>query len=583
MTRLESISIDAGDIESDDEHEEQPTRSRIIECIKASPNLTIRPADLSQQLGFSINDASAELCGLLQIVGQGSSFYFEKVEIGRDGNGNGNGNGNGETRSVNSMVFQFPSDFERKVLRAQTKDTFRVWVKVAIKALKVVTAFGLVVSIVIISIAMIVALIAALVTLSRGGGDSRVMRNNVSRKLRSLVFTIRQLLFCFAMLGPPGGDNDSDHQNHFFREAAYDAWLVMSVCCGNPNNIFFWWRAGSLRQRVQRRGWSNATRNTFANSDTSELESFGLLSRNNSQSDSDGGQRRQFPQRSLISSLVEFLFGPTTPSGTSNADKWRLRSAVILSKTNNEGGSLRPISLEELAPFVDTPPSSLNDKFQVVAEGLSIVSYFNGVPCSKPAIDGNATTRQNTENESKALFDFPELISESRQVWYDDPQMWDRTMEETKGDLIDFFYVKDTPTVRGSEPTSAIRRTGSKTSRALPKYLYEQGKTFSSLSRNQFFCCLLLTTLNFFGVIWFSRSLESGGILQENLGPIGDILKVGLVPVLWFYARLFVLIPTGRIAYVLIYNELCKRRNVTRKNLASELQLRDEDERSELN
>eukprot|EP00536_Pseudo-nitzschia_multiseries_P010258 jgi/Psemu1/202726/e_gw1.306.55.1 len=571
--RRQSLSIDASDIERDGEHEE-PTRSQIIECIKASPNLTIRPSDLSQQLGFSINDASSELCGLLQIVGQGSSFYFEKVEIGTDGDGG--------KRSVQSMVFKFPSDFERKVLNAQRNDAFRAWVKVAIKALKVITAFGLVISIVIISIAMIAALVAALVTLSRGGGDSRAMRNNVSRKLRSLIFTVRQLLFCFAMFGPTGGDDDTG-QSNFFREAAYDTWLVLSLCCGNPGNIFFWWRAGSLRQRFQRRGWSGASRNTFANTNASELESFGLLTRNNSQLDTaasrtNAAQRQQLPQRSLISSLVEFLFGPTTPSGTSNADKWRLRSAVIISKTNNDGGSLRPVSLQELAPYVDSPPSSLDDTFHVIAEGLSIVSYFNGVPCSIIDTDDHNTAQ---ENASKALFDFPELISESHRVYYDDPQMWDRAIEETKGDLGRFFYLNEVPSAHGSGSTSARRQTSSKMPRTLPTYLYEQHKTFSSLSRNQFVCCFLITTLNCLGVIWFSRSLELGGILQQNLGAVGDFLKAGLVPILWFYARLFVMIPASRVVYLLAYNELCKRRNLKRKCLASVL-LREEDECSEL-
>jgi len=550
------------DVENEDEREE-PNQMQIVNFIKTCPNLTVRPANLSQQFGFSINDASAELCGLLQVVGQGSSFHFEDVNI--------IGDGNGGSRALKSMVFKFPVEFDRKVLSAQRHDALQAWVMICIKAIKVVTAFGLIISILLVSIAILTALLAAFVTFSRGGGESRVIRTNVSRKLKNLLTTIRQILFCYAMFGPTSSENDTD-QNHFFREAAHDTLLVMNICYTNPRSIFFWWRAFRIRHRWRRRGWNHVPCGNFVNNSESDAEDISLISENGKIPALANICRRQSQQRSLISSLVIFLFGPTTPTGMSNADKWRLRSAVIINKISDNGGNLRPISLQELAPFADSPPSSLHDTFQVIAEGLSIVAHFNGVPYSKFIAESGPTIQDQEQGRSNALFGFPELISESYLgVRHDDPQMWGQNIENKNQGWNIFFYRSDIPLTNGSASTATIRQTCSKKTNTLPTYLYEQPKSFSSLSRNHFFFCLLVIMLNYFGVIWFSYSLESGEILEQYLGSFGNFLKVGLIPVLWFYARLFVAIPTGRLIYVIMHNELSKRRNQKRKYIASQI------------
>ena len=66
--------------------------------------MTIRPGRLSQELGLSINDASAELCGLLKAVGPGSTFKFEEID------------------GIQTMVFTFPPDFEKLALANERKE-----------------------------------------------------------------------------------------------------------------------------------------------------------------------------------------------------------------------------------------------------------------------------------------------------------------------------------------------------------------------------------------------------------------------------------------------------------------------------
>ncbi len=548
-----SLSIVGNEHDDTEDEQEELGRTQIVDFIKTRPDFTVRPADLSQEFGFSINDASAELCGLLQVVGQGASFHFEDVKTTGDG------------RVVKAMVFQFPADFDRRVQNADKQDALKAWIKICVKAIKVVTAFGLIVSILIVSVAIVVALVAALIALSKGGGDSRVIRSNVSRKLRSLINTIRQLLFCYAMFGS-SLDNESG-QNGFFREATYDILLVMNICFSRPGSIFFWWRAGRIRQRWGRRVTNRGSIGIFRNRNHSDDEDVHLISGG---SDSSNTQSQQ---RSLISSLVVFLFGPPSSTGISNADKWRLRSTVIINKTSGNGGNLQPIPLQELAPYVDSPPSSLENSFKVIAEGLSIVAHFNGVPSSKSIVENDATAQDQEQSGPNALFEFPELISEGNLgVRYDDNRMWGTDSDEGKQGWDDFFY-KSNSTSRNVLGSNLSRNHCSSSNRTvtIPEYLCEQPKAFSALSRNQFFSCLLLVVLNCVGVIWFSRSLEPGGILEQNLGALGGLLKTGLVPVLWFYARLFILIPTGRLLLVIVHNERCKQRNQKRKFLASQL------------
>jgi hypothetical protein len=558
-----SLAIETADDENDDrddEHDPTPLRTQILALVKESPQYTIRPTTLSQKLGISLNDANAELCGLLQVVGEGSSFRFEKLP-------------NSQTQA---MVFVFPPDFEKRAYREQRKDdwisTFRACGIVTIKALKVLTAFGLILSILIVSIAGLLALLAALVALSRDR-NSRGRQTQLVHQMHNLFITVRQLLWCYAMFGPVGGDsndNNNHHQDPFFREAAYDTWLVLSLCCGNPGSIFFWWRASHLRQRRQRyaRGWGTGYGRGDMAGATSELEGVSLIRRNRWT-----GEEEQLPvpsraateeHRGLLSSLVEFLFGTTLSPGPSEADRWRLRGAVIVEKasSNTNNRTTTAISLQELAPYADSPPKSLEDDFQVTREGLAVVAHFNGVPSSADSPGTNVVP-------SKALFDFPELIAEgSASVRYDDPRIWEQghVMPETHRSWENFFYSDESNT---STTTSSSHR---KTS--VPRFLYERPQPFSLLTRDQFLHCLLMAVLNFIGVVWFGQSVELGGILHDYLNPgVGNALRSILIPILWFYARLFLAIPLSRLVYLWIWNEQCHRRNQRRSEIAKALEV----------
>ncbi|KAG7364784.1 hypothetical protein IV203_037986 [Nitzschia inconspicua] len=539
------LAIDTAENETNnDESDTTPLRTKVLSLVKEAPNYTVRPSTLSKSLGISLNDANAELCGLLQAVGEGSSFHFETID------------------NVKVMVFKFPPDFERRALREQRIDDWRSTLKalsiVTIKALKVLTAFGLILSTIIVSIAGMLALIAAFVALSRdAGGHSRGTRTQLTRQMHNLFLTVRQLLWCYAMFGPMGEGNEDP----FFREAAYDTWLVLSLCCGNPGNIFFWWRASHLRQRRQRysRGWgSGHSRDNLY--DSGELEGVSLIRRNRST-----GEEERLPvpsstedHRGLLSSLVEFLFGPTMSLEPSEADRWRLRGAVILEKATNETRNTTSVSLQELMPYSDSPPSSLNDDFTVIREGLSVVAHFNGVPASTDSPQKQAAT-------SQARFDFPELLAEgSGNVRYDDPRTWEQgqSMPEKRNRWDNFFY--------SNEATST--NTVSRPATTIPIFLFERPVPFSLLTRNQFLHCLLIAILNFIGVIWFAQSVQLGGILHDYLNvSVGNALRSGIIPVLWFYARLFLLIPLLRLFYLLIRNEQCYNRNKRRSDLAGAL------------
>jgi hypothetical protein len=556
-----SLSIDRNvDTEEDNVIEDDfpgSLRKQILELVKAAPNHTIRPSTLTQSLGLSINEANAELCGLLQAVGEGSSFYFETLG------------------STKSMVFVFPPDFERKALREQLKTdwtfTLSAIGEVLYKAIKVLTAFGLILSIVIVSIAGLFALLAAFVALSRaGGGDSHRTRTHLTRQMHNLFLTVRQLLWCYAMFGPVG---DSE-QDPFFREAAYDTWLVLSLCCGNPGSIFFWWRASHLRQRRQRqryaRGWGGTRGPNGYDNVGSDLEGVSLVRRNHWT-----GEEERIPipsasgeHRGLLSSLVEFLFGPTLPPRPSEADKWRLRSAVIVEKASNSRRNTRSISLQELAPYADSPPSSLEESFQVIREGLAVVAYFNGVPSHTSSTDNKQSTHVDTEGDSTALFDFPELIAEGHDKGrYDDPNFWEQAhnVSEDNHRWKGFFYCDE-----ASEGSSTSSQAASRS--AIPKFLYESPTSFTTLSRNHFTHCTMIALLNFIGVLWFAQSVEPGGILYDYLNvTFGNFLRHGLIPVLWFYARVYLLTPFGRMVYLLIWNELCQQRNQKRSHLAMQL------------
>jgi hypothetical protein len=522
-----SLSIDPDDEDGAFTDDGPPLQTRILSIVKSCPNLTIRPARLSQELGISVNDASAELCGLLAAVGEGSTFHFEDVQ------------------GVKAMVFTYPPDFERKALQKQRTEDFKSFLqgalKVAIKVVKILTAFGLILSLLIVSIAAMLALVAALVAVSRG--DSRGGRNVVVRQMRNIFLTLRQVLWCYALFGP----DHMEGQDSFLRESAYDMSLVFSLCCGNPGSFFFWHRASMLRRRRRQagRGWGQRL---FAVDDSvSGVEGVSLVRRGEwGDEPVTSSSTGDAEHRGLLSVAVEFLFGPTSPTAPTEADKWRLRGAFIEQKSLPNSTS---ISLEELSPYSDNPPASLNETSKVVSEGLAVVAHFNGVPSD---VDKSIT------GIGKAHFIFPELIAESKiATRYDDPL--DTTTDDES--LEGLFYIKEASASHGR-----TTRTGE-----VPSFLKEDRVVFTKLQSKQFYHCLGLGVLNVLGVLWFAQSLEPGGILEPSLGAAGDALKWGVIPVLKIYAKLFFAIPATRLLWIMGCNMFRKKRNVRRGGLASAL------------
>jgi hypothetical protein len=248
----------------------------------------------------------------------------------------------------------------------------------------------------------------------------------------------------------------------------------------------------------------------------------------------------------LLSAAVEFLFGPNAPSGPSEEERWKLRGAVIADKSISRNNG--PISLQEFAPFVDSPPSSWDDTTRIVSEGLLIVAHFNGKPAGR-ALD-------EIKDLSKASFDFPELLAESRFATH-------YSGREGSNEDTDLFYINESSTTLTPPRNTTDRYT-------LPQFLYEERKMLTKLTAKQFYHCLFVAVLNLIGVIWFAQALEIGGILEQSLGSsLVTALKRGLIPVLLFYSKLFFSIPTVRLLYILGWNRFCKNRNHRRRELAT--------------
>ena len=103
--RAQPLSMDRHDNESSVENETipPPLDDRVIQIVKSSKTrdgsqFEIRPGRLAAELGMSVEDACAELCGLLAAVGGGNNgarFEFETIQ--------------GQT----VMVFYFPLDFAK--------------------------------------------------------------------------------------------------------------------------------------------------------------------------------------------------------------------------------------------------------------------------------------------------------------------------------------------------------------------------------------------------------------------------------------------------------------------------------------
>jgi hypothetical protein len=565
-----------------------PLFERVLQVIKTSPSsrnnidgrsITIRPARLAAELGdVSVNEACAELCGLMAVIGGDATFTFEKLPTSNDSNDIKNYAYN----NPNVMVFTFPHDFEQRARAHQRRDSLRQVVYqtaiIAIKIIKIMTAFGLILSLLILTVAAAVGIVAAIVALSRDNQQHHT-RNMLIRQLRTLFYTIRQLLWCFAVFGPSGGGEDGDGgggQDPFLREVAYDLFLCCSLC-GNPTSIWYWMRASQLSRRRGRAmyGWGGQ-RQRLSGNNSNEIESsipgVTLVRRGAWANDDDdrGSSVSAASHRGLLSVAVEFLFGPTPFHPTpSESQKWKLRAAILVqqlsSSSKNSGSSVLGISMEEMSPFVDDPPALLpttnnDDKhvLQLASQALKIVAHFNGIPVT------TTSSNSNKNGMAQTRFVFPELLAEST-VALQGGLVKD---DEDDGTWASVLYSKE------NNRTLTRRQDGD-----LPLYLHEYRYKFTKLTGQQLLHCVGLGSLNAIGVVMLGQSLAHGGVLymgDPKLLSVSSswpwyVMHKMLLPVLRFYAALFFVLPAVRLLWIVILNHRRQRRNQQRQALVKEL------------
>ena len=565
------------------EHLAAPPDIDILELVRKSSSENnedkhchvVRPAQLVSSLGLSIEDATRELCGLLAAVGggeDGASFVFEKVELP-------------DSAAATSMVFTFPHDFEKRALRHRRNTDFKQRLRTLsigiVKATKIFTAFGLIISLAVLIIAGICLLVAAVIAMARGGhGGGGGHRNHpLMHRVRFLFFELRQILWLYAICGGSMGGN----QDPFLREVAGDMAMMMSVCCGNPMHIFFWMRMGRMSRRwrpggeVARR-WGGSTYNN-------DMDGIAMMRRGTWGDDNDTQQsqstslNRTNEQRGLLSIAVEFLFGPSDDEGgntstTSRRDleRWKFRASIIIALSSSSGGN--GVSLRELLPYVDNPPKSADDA-SAMSEAMKIVTYFNGKPVDCDSGSGNCM---------EARFCFPELMAEmNHDINATAQKLFSLGSSEFAGsssDISSILYKED-------EDTSYSITSSS--SDGTPLYLYERTFVLTGLSKEQFGQCVFLGLLNFVGVVWIQNALSPGGLLQlpvaaavtataasgssrrrkspgsDTLIVAASFLILGLFKILRFYAGLFFAIPLSRLVIILLRNYGVQRRNERRQ------------------
>ena len=602
---------------------------------------TVRPAILASELGLSIEEATRELCGLLSAVGggeDGASFAFERVGMPASAAAAGGGGAghddqcassssaaaaaNADGATTTTMAFTFPADFEERATRHRRRSDFRRRLRavmtVVVKAIKVFTAFGLVVSLAVLIIAGICILVAAVVAMARGGGGGgggegggigRGGNHHLMRKLRYLFFQLRQVLWLYAICGS-AVDHGNGRQDPFLREVAGDLAMMMGVCT-NPYHPFFWLRLGGMRRRWERtrisRGWGGGGGGVDVDANA-RMDGIAMMRRGTwgENDDDDDGTRRenrhsgswssfdrigdqqqqqqQQQHRGLLSIAVEFLFGPgetTTPSSidggnplsSTELDKWKFRAAVIISLSSKSPGS--GVSLRDLLPYVDDPPANASDP-SAIRETLRMVAYFNGKPAPHRISAGGDGGDDEADRRSgmDARFCFPELVSEFDcqallslgSSKYLPPASFDNV---DAGNFSSILYKEEEEFNFGGSSIDASNDT--------PGYLHEKPFVLTELTQHQFGQCSLLGLLNFVGIVWVQSAMSPGGLLElpattsrsptgvGSLIAIASFLLLKLLKVLRFYAGFFLTLPLCRLVTVLIRNNTCRKRNERRR------------------
>lgn len=553
-----TLAIDDGDssLSQQQQHYDPnlpPLDERILTLVREAPNLTIRPARLTSELGLSIEDSSAELCGLMSAVGPTATFRFETVA------------------DALTMEFTFPKDFERRARNSRrTKDAklaLRYLVEVSFKLVKVVVAFGLIVSLAVMAVFALCAAVAIIVALSRSGGGNDHGRRRTSAMVRLLTSSFRELAWIYVVWGPRG-DGEEDHGGWCWR----DTFTLFYMNRRRNRGTYF-------RNRRGTRSWVSRSRARAERWDSNILNGDEDDSPSTIYQQSQPQQNLQ--QRGILSVAVEFLFGPTPFfPGPSERAKWKIRQRVLVaisssSKVEKDGNNDKPgVSLAQILPYVDNPPplpiQSSSSSIVNVTEALKVVSHFNGVPVKDSGAPNDAEKKDHDLAQSR--FVFPELMSEEEAVG--DNGVLVAVLGKDKGlEAYDdgddhnkwesFLHIgPSTPqkTNGGTHGTAGVLSPP-------PMYLKESRHVLTRLTGTQFGQCILLNTLNATGIWFFRQSIGHGGLL-EIVNPTGFSLASGLLRFLGFYAKLFFVLPLVRAVYILWLNFSIEKRNGRRRDFA---------------
>ena len=240
--------------------------------------------------------------------------------------------------------------------------------------------------------------------------------------------------------------------------------------------------------------------------------------------------------------IDEFLFGPSYTPGPTETERWKLRAAVILNKT---GGI---VSLSELLPYVDEPPKSIH----ITHSSLSIVSHFRG----KPLLNRNAQEDGGSANE---LFCFRELSESVSEI--------DSILNDCVMPTHDFTSRSVLPQLYRSTSTPNIQ---SKTS-ALPLFLVQQTYNFTNLTQSQFYSCVFVAIMNYFGIIWGKSLLEEEMILNKFSFPLFITSLHVIFLCLHVYSVFFLFMPVLRFLVYSLLNARINNKNHRRSSIANEL------------
>jgi len=504
------------EIEEEEEEEEDLGHRVLTYIANESEKSDVRAGKVAVALGISVDDAEAELCGLLSTMGCGS-FRFDS--------------------DSGAMIFEFPDNVASLGSAVRRKESFFETIYAigfsVMTFLRFLAGIGILISIAIVTAVAVVAVVAgfiALMTSDRG----RMHGNGGLRRLRMILFSIREIFWLYAMFGGGG--------NPFFQDLSYEASSCLNLILLSPFSPCFWLNLMMMnRRRRSRRRWGvRSTRQTSTL--PNERESFLATSPSTSSTSSNIGSN--LTARDILAIVDEFLFGPSTTPGPDASERWKLRAAVILNRPSSI------ISLEDLLPFVDNPPRAGSS---ITYASLSIVSYFRGKPAT------NVPDQISDKSSMNELFRFDELSMEADEMT--------SILNETKQFTIALESDKNCIPSLYKQAQKYVIDMG------LPEFMIERKYCFTKLDQMIFYKCAFVAVMNFLGILWIQGYLngtELGETLELSYPALATLMSI-LLKILSAYAKFFILFPLFRFVLITLMNIAIVNRNRIRMAIAAEL------------